>query len=129
MNVARAADEVRYFAASEVETAFAKGGPIFEADSYKVHASRRDAAGFAEVHRHETDVIYVLQGSATFITGGSVVQPKFTTPDEIRGSGIAGGATHRLQPGDVVVVPPNTPHWFQAVQAPFLYYVVKPISR
>jgi mannose-6-phosphate isomerase-like protein (cupin superfamily) len=129
MNVARADDGVRHFGASEIEAAFATGAPIFEADAVKVHASRRDAPGLAEVHRHETDVIRVLQGRATFVTGGSLVEPRPTAPGEIRGRAIAGGEVHQLAPGDVVIVPAGTPHWFRSVEAPFLYYVVKPISR
>jgi len=129
MNVARADDGVRYFSAGEVDAAFAKGAPIFEADSFKVHASRRDAPGLAEVHQHETDVIRVLQGRATFVTGGIVTEPMQIAAGEIRGRAIEYGIARELHPGDVVIVPAGTPHWFQAVDAPFLYYVVKPISK
>jgi glc operon protein GlcG len=119
----------RYFPASSVDKAFSKGEPIFETNSFKVHASRRDMPGLAEVHLYETDVIHVLKGSSTFIVGGSIIDPKETAVGEIRGKGIIGGTSYALKPGDVMVVPPHTPHWFRDVTAPFLYYTVKPISK
>jgi glc operon protein GlcG len=119
---------VAYFDKKAVDARFAKGAPIIETASYKVHASRRDKPGVAEVHLHETDVIYVLDGEAVFVTGGAVVDPKTVEPGEIRGQAISGGTTHRLAKGDVITVPPGTPHWFRDVEAPLLYFVVKPIS-
>jgi glc operon protein GlcG len=116
---------VTRFDAAAVKAAFAKGAPLLETGAYKIHASRREAPGQAEVHRRDTDVIYVLEGSAIFVTGGAVVDGAETAPDEIRGPSIAGGTTQELAPGDVVVVPNGTPHWFQGVRGPFLYYVVK----
>jgi len=119
----------RYFPASSVDKALSKGEPILETNSLKVHASRRDAPGMAEVHLYETDVIRVLKGSSTFIVGGTIIDPRQTAFGEIRGKGIIGGTSYALNPGDVMVVPPHTPHWFKDVTAPFLYYTVKPISK
>lgn len=120
---------VRYFPVTEVAAAFAKGALLVETPNYKVIASRRAEPGLAEVHLYETDVIHVLQGSATFVTGGSVIEPKVDGPGEIRGHAIEGGTVYLLKPGDVIVVPAGTPHWFRAVDGQFLYYVVKPISK
>ena len=82
----------------------------------------------AEVHVRDTDIIYVLEGSATIVTGGQVVDGKTTATDEIRGRSIAGGTARRLAKGDLFIVPNGVPHWFTEVQAPFLYYVVKTTS-
>jgi glc operon protein GlcG len=67
----------------------------------------------------------VLGGSATFVTGGTVVDGVATAPGETRAASVAGGETRRLVKGDVMVVPAGVPHWFQQVDAPFTYYVVK----
>jgi glc operon protein GlcG len=99
--------------------------PLLEVPDYKIHASRREAAGQAEVHLVDTDIIHVLDGTATFVTGGEVVDPKTTAPDEIRGASIRGGQTRTLAAGDVVVVPNGVPHWFKEVGGVMLYYVVK----
>jgi mannose-6-phosphate isomerase-like protein (cupin superfamily) len=119
---------VTFIPAARVTTAFAKGEPLVENGLYKVHASRREGPGMAEVHVRDTDIIYVLEGSATIVTGGQVVDEKTTETDEIRGRLITGGAERRLAKGDVVIVPNGVPHWFSEVQAPFLYYVVKTTS-
>jgi glc operon protein GlcG len=123
-----ASAQVLYFDRASVESAFAKGAVLVDgADNrnYMVHASRRDDAGMAEVHTRDTDVIHVLDGSATFVTGGTVLGPKNTAPDEIRGSSIEGGETRLIAKGDVIVVPSGVPHWFKQVSGPLTYYVVK----
>jgi mannose-6-phosphate isomerase-like protein (cupin superfamily) len=96
-----------------------------QGERYMVHASRRDGAGQVEVHARDADVIYVLDGTATFVTGGTVVEPKTTAPDEIRGRAIQGGESRSLEKGDVVIVPAGTPHWFETVPGALTYYVVK----
>ena len=109
----------------QVKAAFAKGMPLIEVGDYKIHASRREGPGMVEIHTRDTDIAYVLQGSATLVTGGIAVDVKTIGPEELRGSAIRGGETRRLEMGDVVVIPNGVPHWFKEVTAPFLYYVVK----
>lgn len=125
--VAAASSAVSYFGAADVKDAFAKGAVLLDGTgrNYMVHASRREKAGEAEIHRRDTDVIYVLGGTATIVTGGDVVEPREVEPGELRGREIRGGDTRKLAPGDVLVVPSSVPHWFSAVDAPFTYYVVK----
>ncbi|MGH7848519.1 MAG: heme-binding protein [Candidatus Binatia bacterium] len=116
---------VTYFPSKQVSQAFVKGMPLIEIENYKVHASHRDESGIAEIHTHDTDIIYVLEGNATFVTGGTAVDPKTIAPEEIRGKEIRGGEARRIIKGDVVVVPNGIPHWFKEVSSPFNYYVVK----
>jgi glc operon protein GlcG len=119
---------VTHFDKDKVSAAFAKGAVLLDGSdgrNYMVHASRRDAAGMGEIHTRDTDIIYVLEGKATFVTGGSLVEGKNTAADEIRGSAIQGGETRTIAKGEVIVVPNNTPHWFKEVNGPFTYYVVK----
>jgi quercetin dioxygenase-like cupin family protein len=111
--------------AADVRAAFVKGQPLVERENYKVHASHRDAAGKVEVHEADTDIVYVLEGSATFITGGTMIGGQPIAPEEVRGTAIDGGDTRELKPGDVIIVPAGEPHWFKAVTNPFNYYVVK----
>jgi len=121
---------VTYFESGKVDETFSKGGVLFDADhgtlNYKVVAGRRVAPGQVETHLKDTDVIYVLQGVATFVTGGASLDDKSTAPDELLGASIKGGETWRLKKGDVIIVPKGTPHWFKKVdQGPFLYFIVK----
>jgi len=117
--------EIFYLQNERVKEAFKMGAPLIEVSDYKVHASHRDKSGEAEVHDHETDIIYVLEGSATFVTGGAVVDGRATAPGETRGSGIEGGETRQIAQGDVIIVPRGTPHWFKKVDGILNYYVVK----
>lgn len=120
-----AVSSVTYIPSAQVTAAFDKGMPMLETPGYKIHASRREAPGMAEVHTRDTDIIYVLQGTATIITGGDAVDPKMTATDEFRGSGIKGGESRQLSKGDVFVIPNGVPHLFKETSNPFLYYVVK----
>jgi len=120
------ASPVSYFESGKVNGAFAKGAVLFDAgEKYMVHASRREKPGMAEVHTQDADIVYVLDGTATVVTGGTTLEPKTVAPDEIRGSAISGGEERKLAKGDVLIVPAGTPHWFKEVSNPFLYYVVK----
>jgi len=120
-------DDVQFVAAADVSAAFVKGMPLLENGVFKIHASRRDGPGMAEVHTDEIDVIYVIGGGAEFVTGGEVVNGMPTAPHEIRGASIANGTARRISAGDVITVPAGVPHWFRAVDAgePLRYYVVK----
>ncbi|NJN52522.1 MAG: hypothetical protein HC809_12990 [Gammaproteobacteria bacterium] len=110
---------------AQVQQAFKTGETLFVADGFRVNASRRDAPGESEVHLEDADIFYVLEGSARFVTGGEMLEPREVAPGEIRGVGITAGKASRISAGDVVVVPAGVPHWFESVRAPFLYYVVK----
>lgn len=120
---------VSYFSKAQTELGFEKGSVLFDGDNggrnYMVHASRREGPGLVEVHTKDTDILYVLKGSATVISGGTVVDGKPTAPDEIRGKEITGGETRELVPGDAMIIPNGVPHWFKSVKGPFLYFVVK----
>jgi len=118
---------VLFFDAKQVSTSFSNGAVLLDGSErhYMVHTSRRDKPGLAEIHALDTDIIYVLQGSATIVTGGTAVDSKQTEPNEIRGSRIEGGITRELAKGQVIIVPNNTPHWFKEVNGEFLYYTIK----
>ena len=119
-------DPVKHIPAKEVEVALGKPvAPITKADNYSVLALRRTSAGQAEVHSVDTDVFYVIDGSATFTTGGTVIDGKTTAPGEIRGTGIREGTSRVISKGDVLTIPHGTPHWFSEVKSPVIYLVVK----
>jgi glc operon protein GlcG len=118
---------VLFFDANQVNTSFSTGAALLDGTDrhYMVHTSRRDKPGLAEVHALDTDIIYVLEGTATVVTGGTAVDAKAIGPNEIRGSRIEGGTTRQLSKGEVIIVPNNTPHWFKNVNGEFLYYTIK----
>lgn len=119
---------ISYFPKSQVDEGFSKGAVLFDGAggrNYMVHTSRREGPGMVEVHTKDTDILYVLKGSATVVTGGTMVDGNPIADNEIRGREITGGESRKLVPGDAMIIPNGVPHWFKEVQAPFLYYVVK----
>ena len=119
---------VSYFESKMVAAAFSNGAVLLDGvdgRNYMVHASHRDKPGLAEIHTLDTDIVYVLEGTAMFVTGGKAVEGKTIAPNEIRGRAIEGGETRKLLKGDVIIVPNGVPHWFKEVSSPFNYYVVK----
>ncbi|MDB6168339.1 MAG: hypothetical protein JWM88_1203 [Verrucomicrobia bacterium] len=109
----------------KVGDAFAKGMPLLLDRRFKVQAGRRVVAGAVEIHANDTDIFYVTEGSATFVTGGTAVDPKPMAVGEIRAKEITGGVVHHLTKGDVIVIPSGIPHQFTEVAGTFLYFVVK----
>jgi mannose-6-phosphate isomerase-like protein (cupin superfamily) len=108
-----------------VAAAFAKGGLLIRTNNFKVMAGRRVQPGPVEIHEKDTDVFYITDGSATFVTGGTAVKPHPIAPDEIQAQEITGGEPHHLTKGDVIIIPNGVPHQFTEVNGPFLYFVVK----
>jgi glc operon protein GlcG len=116
-----------FFDATQVSASFSAGAVLLDNNdrNYMVHTSRREKPGLAEIHGLDTDIIYVMEGKATIVTGGTAVEAKQIEPNELRGPRIEGGVTRQLSKGQVIVVPANTPHWFKEVNGEFLYYTIK----
>lgn len=89
----------------------------------------RVATGQAELHENMADIMLVVSGDATLVTGGMVTEPKTTAPHEIRGSGISGGAEHKLAPGDVITVPPKMPHQVKLAPGKQVTYLTVKIAQ
>ncbi len=114
-----------HFPAAAVEERFRSGGLLLEEPGYKIDAGRRDGPGEVEYHEHAVDVMHVVRGSATVVTGGSMVDPREVAPGELRAATADGGDPHELGEGDVFAIPNGVPHQFTEVSDPFLYFVVK----
>ncbi len=76
---------------------------------------RLEGPNNASVHCAECDkadvdeITYIMDGTGTFVTGGTMPDPKNRT------AGIKGGEAHDVKPGDVIVVPAGTAHWFSKI--------------
>lgn len=94
-----------------------------------VDALRRTPKGDSiEEHSSITEIYYIVSGNGTFETGGKIENPK-EDPANVRvGPGFTGKALHNgvsreVGPGDIVVIPPNTPHLFTAIKTDKLVYI------
>jgi Uncharacterized protein, possibly involved in utilization of glycolate and propanediol len=124
----KATNDATFIDAKRIAAAFMKGQPLLETAGYKVHASRRVEPGQAEIHTLDTDVIYVVEGSATLVTGGKAIDGKEIAPNEIRGTKIEGGEEHQIGKGEVIIIPNGVPHQFTAVTGELHYFVCKPTA-
>jgi mannose-6-phosphate isomerase-like protein (cupin superfamily) len=86
------------------------GQVLADYGSHKVQISVRTTSGGAEIHAHFDDVMIVQQGTATLITGGTVIDPKTGPDGETKGTGIQGGKSQTISVGDLVTVNAGVPH-------------------
>jgi mannose-6-phosphate isomerase-like protein (cupin superfamily) len=73
---------------------------------------RRAKSGQAELHKTKTDILVIEEGSATLVTGGTILDARTTAANEVRGASIKGGESRKVGPGDIVRIPAGTPHQF-----------------
>jgi len=121
----RSANGAAFFPADAVDNRFREGGLLLDEHGYKIDAGRRTAPGEVEYHEHSVDVMRVVEGTATVVTGGQMVDAQEVSPGELRAPKVEGGEQHRLTEGDVLAIPNGVPHQFVEVSDPFLYFVVK----
>ncbi len=114
-----------FFSSSAVDEKFQTGGLLLDTDGYKIDAGRREAPGEVEYHERVVDVMHVVEGAATVVTGGEMVDAREVAAGELRARAIEGGTTNWLAQGDVLAIPNGVPHQFTEVSDPFLYFVVK----
>jgi mannose-6-phosphate isomerase-like protein (cupin superfamily) len=89
----------------------------------------------AIAHANITEIYYVLEGAGTFVTGGTMTGAtpaaadgstvKILVGPSTNGSGIQGGQSRRIGPGDVIIVPPGVAHWFSAIEKDLDYLVFR----
>lgn len=120
---------VHYIPHDQVTAAMTKGGPIVSDPGLLILANRR-TAGAVEYHEHTNHIFIMVEGEATFITGGTMVNPKRTSPDQMTASSIDGGQAYRLTAGDVITIPAKTPHWWKELSTKTVaYYAVNIESK
>ena len=84
----------------------------------------QEVNGKAILHRvNTTEIYYMLEGAGTLVTGGRLVNANDTG---VRGSAIEGGVSRRVVPGDVVVIPGHTPHWWSELETDIEYLIFRP---
>ncbi len=104
--------KVHYVAHDQVEATMKKGGQII-GDNGLVVLANRAVQRNAELHDKTNHIFIIVEGEATFVTGGTLINPRATAPGQTRADGIEGGQSHQLSKGDVITIPANTPHWWK----------------
>jgi len=89
--------------------------PILRLAPYNTNLEYRASVGPAAVHEKEAEMFYVIDGSGTLTTGGKLVEEKRTNADNLTGAAIEGGTERSVSKGDFIIVPENTPHWYNKI--------------
>ena len=92
--------------------------PIANTDQYRVNIVHREKPAGALAHPGNTELHYIIEGTGTVVTGGTIVRGT-------NGATIQDGETHRVQKGDVIIVPAGSAHWYKEVTTPITYLEVR----
>jgi mannose-6-phosphate isomerase-like protein (cupin superfamily) len=86
-------------------------------------------------HEQVSEVYYVIEGSATLMTGPDLVNPKprpstLKTVREQNGPGFSATSiknpeVHELKAGDMIIIPAGTGHWFTKIDDHIRYVMVR----
>ena len=99
---------------------------------YNANLEYRASVGPAAVHEKDAEMFYVIEGTATMVTGGRLVNEKRTNAANLTGAGIEGGESRTVSKGDFIIVPENTPHWFSAIPSTITLmtlHVPRPVAK
>jgi mannose-6-phosphate isomerase-like protein (cupin superfamily) len=95
---------------------------VANTDQYRINVVTRTNGAGAIAHAGNTELHYIIDGGATFVTGGTIVRPP-------QGSGgvasIEGGVSKHVGKGDIVIIPENSPHWYKDVDGHVTYLEVR----
>ena len=111
------------------ELAAEKGSASEKLVTYPHHFTMlafRNRTGGGEAHQNYADLLYIIDGRTTLVTGGEVVEPKSTGPGETLGTSVKGGSRQELKAGDVVHIPASMPHQMVLAEGDTVtYFVIK----
>jgi mannose-6-phosphate isomerase-like protein (cupin superfamily) len=102
---------------------------ILQLAPYKASLEYRASVGTAAIHVKEAEMFYVIDGSATLITGGKLVG-ETKNGDNLTGTAIEGGTPQTVSKGDFIIVPENTGHWFSEIKSTLVlmsFHVTRPL--
>jgi hypothetical protein len=135
-----------YMSAADIQAGLARldpklvssrtGGAIPFADGKAPGVVRRRVTGpqYAITHTRDLEYMMVTKGTATLVTGGTLIPPTIDTdpyPSEdpnaiIRSEvGVKDGLARRIGPGDVIVNLPGTPHWLSQIDGTIEYFEIR----
>jgi oxalate decarboxylase/phosphoglucose isomerase-like protein (cupin superfamily) len=101
-----------------------------------VHRSKTSGAqaGGGIEHSQITEIYHVIEGNATLVTGGTMGDTSefpanhpvvaILNGPSTRGGPVQNGVSRKIGPGDVVIIPPNTIHWFSEISSDQIVYLV-----
>ena len=112
------------------------GGAVDFAKDKAPGVVRRRMRGpqYAITHTRTVEYMIVTKGTATLVTGGTLIPPTIdsdpypnSNPNAtIRSdAGVKGGLARKIGPGDVIVNLPGTPHWLSDITDSIEYFEIQ----
>jgi mannose-6-phosphate isomerase-like protein (cupin superfamily) len=95
---------------------------VSNTDQYRVNIVHRSKPAGAIAHAGNTELHYIIEGSGTVVTGGTIVRP---TGDNAAMATIENGVTRHVTKGDVIIVPENSAHWYKDIEGQITYLEVR----
>jgi len=110
-------------------------GSIYRGKLGQAQGLENQVAEAVAEHEQVSEVYYVIEGSATLLTGPDLVDPKprpstLKTVREQNGPGFSAASiknpeAHELKAGDMIVIPAGTGHWFTKIDDHIRYVMVR----
>ena len=120
---------IHYVGHDKVTEVMTKGGPIVSDPGFLILAQRR-GPGEVELHEKTNHVFIIVEGEATLVVGGTLVDARRTGADQLRAPSSQGGTAYHMTKGDVITIPAKTPHWFKEIPTKTIaYYAVNTESE
>ena len=111
------------------------GGSVAVGKGFNTVVRRRvTGPQYAITHTRDLEYLVVTRGTATLVTGGTLIPPTIDSdvypssdPNAIirSASGVKGGLARKIAPGDVVNTPPGTPHWLSEIDGAVEYVEIR----
>ena len=95
---------------------------VANTDQYRVNIINRQKPGNPLAHAGNSELHYIIEGTGTIVTGGRILRPAAGTGGPAT---IEGGETRRVAPGDVIIVPAGSAHWYKEVEGSITYLEVR----
>lgn len=103
---------------------------VVNAQGYPMQLEYRTDTTPPSIHPAHAELIEVIDGSCTLITGGTLVGAKPGAPGAMTlgGTAIEGGSSRKIAKGDYVMVPANTPHQYTEVHGLIMMTLHMPVE-
>jgi mannose-6-phosphate isomerase-like protein (cupin superfamily) len=95
---------------------------VSNTDQYRINIVHRVKPAGAIAHPGNTELHYIIEGSGTVVTGGTIKRPAAGSSEL---ASIEGGTTKHVTKGDVVIVPENSAHWYKDIEGQITYLEVR----
>lgn len=90
--------------------------PFYQEEKYNTELRNLTGKQPVLVHGKRVDFMIIRDGGGTFTYGGELVDGKAGGGEgDMTGTGVTGGTSKVLKPGDVVFVPAGVPHYFSQI--------------